>query len=159
MISKTNKLNSELGLVQGFGSRFFDSPKVHRLKTQVFPSWGENLPLGLSLGDIRKGKPSSTSRLSASGGEPGPSHLLVFRTASGAWASIWVWVKMKPPGIGPQVLVNVSICQRKPFWGYHIFEPFVLPNGDLFQRLIDLLEFKMTLTPLVVLHFAAPGFS
>ena len=23
----------------------------------------------------------------------------------------WVWVKMKPPGFGPQVLVHVSICK------------------------------------------------
>ena len=36
---------------------------------------------------------------------------------------IWVWVKVKPPGIGPQVLVHVSIYQGKPFWGYHIFDP------------------------------------
>ena len=28
----------------------------------------------------------------------------------------WVWVKMKPPGIGPQVLVHVSTYQGKPFW-------------------------------------------
>ena len=26
-------------------------------------------------------------------------------------ADIWVWVKIKPPGIGPQVLVRVSIYQ------------------------------------------------
>ena len=24
---------------------------------------------------------------------------------------IWVWVKIEPPGIGPQVVVHVSICQ------------------------------------------------
>ena len=45
---------------------------------------------------------------------------------TGRWAScvwdvfgsgvIWVWVKIKPLGIGPQVLVHVSICQGKPFW-------------------------------------------
>ena len=31
---------------------------------------------------------------------------------------IWVWVNIKPPGIGPQALVNVPIFQGKPFWGY-----------------------------------------
>ena len=34
-----------------------------------------------------------------------------------------VWVKLTPPGIGPQVLVHVSIYQGKPFWGYPIFDP------------------------------------
>ena len=27
------------------------------------------------------------------------------------------WVKIKPPGIGPQVLVLGSIYQSNPFWG------------------------------------------
>ena len=42
---------------------------------------------------------------------------------------IWVWVKIKPPGIGPQILVHVSIYQGKPFW-VHIFDPqpFVQPH-------------------------------
>ena len=35
----------------------------------------------------------------------------------------WVWVNMKPPGYGPQVLVLGSINQGKPFWGYPIFDP------------------------------------
>ena len=35
---------------------------------------------------------------------------------------IWVWVTMKPPGIGPQVLVHVSIYQGHPF-GVPIFDP------------------------------------
>ena len=35
----------------------------------------------------------------------------------------WVWVKIQPPGYGPQVLVLVSIHQGKPFWGYPIFDP------------------------------------
>ena len=34
----------------------------------------------------------------------------------------WVWVKIKPPGIGPQVLVFGSIYQGKPF-GAPIFDP------------------------------------
>ena len=33
-----------------------------------------------------------------------------------------VWVKNKPPGYGPQVLV-LSIYQGKPFWGYPILDP------------------------------------
>ena len=41
----------------------------------------------------------------------------------------WVWVKIKPPGYGPQVLVFGSIYQGKPFWGYPIFDP--LPGGVL----------------------------
>ena len=36
---------------------------------------------------------------------------------------MWIWVKIKAPGIGPPVLVHVSICQGKPFWGYPIFDP------------------------------------
>ena len=33
-------------------------------------------------------------------------------------------LKMKPPGIGPQVVfVHVSIYQGKAFWGYPIFDP------------------------------------
>ena len=32
----------------------------------------------------------------------------------------WVWVKIKPPGNGPQVLVLGSIYQGNPFWGYPI---------------------------------------
>ena len=36
--------------------------------------------------------------------------------------SKWVWVKIKPAGIGRQVLVHVSIYQGKPFW-VHIFDP------------------------------------
>ena len=34
----------------------------------------------------------------------------------------WVWVKMKPPGIGPLVFVHVSIYQRNPVW-IPIFDP------------------------------------
>ena len=30
---------------------------------------------------------------------------------------MWVWVNIKPPGYGPQVLVHVSI-QGTPFWGF-----------------------------------------
>ena len=41
--------------------------------------------------------------------------------------TIWVWVKIQPPGIGPQVLVHVSIDQGKPFWG-PIFDP--QPSGQ-----------------------------
>ena len=26
-------------------------------------------------------------------------------------------------GVGPQVLVHVSVYQGKPFWGYPIFDP------------------------------------
>ena len=37
--------------------------------------------------------------------------------------SEWLWVKVKPPGIGPQVLVVVSICQGNLFCGYPIFDP------------------------------------
>ena len=37
------------------------------------------------------------------------------------FAFMWVWVKIKPPGIGPQVLVHVSTYQGKPFW-VHIFD-------------------------------------
>ena len=40
-------------------------------------------------------------------------------------SSMWVWVKIKPPGIGPQVLVHVATFQGNPFW-YRLFEP--LPN-------------------------------
>ena len=34
---------------------------------------------------------------------------------------MWVWVQIKPPGIGPQVLVHVSTYQGKPFV-VHIFD-------------------------------------
>ena len=34
---------------------------------------------------------------------------------------VWVWVKIKPPGIGPQVLV-LSISQGKPFGGCQVFD-------------------------------------
>ena len=34
----------------------------------------------------------------------------------------WVWVKIKPPGIGTQVFLHVSIYQGKPFW-VPIFDP------------------------------------
>ena len=33
------------------------------------------------------------------------------------WAeNIWVWVNIKPPGYGPQILVHLSIYQGNPFW-------------------------------------------
>ena len=35
---------------------------------------------------------------------------------------MWVRVKIKPPGIGPQAVVQVSMYQGKPFW-VHIFDP------------------------------------
>ena len=35
---------------------------------------------------------------------------------------MWVWVKIKPPGIGPQVLVHVCIYQGV-FFGVPIFDP------------------------------------
>ena len=41
-----------------------------------------------------------------------------------------VWVKMKPPGNGQQVLVIVSICRGNPFWGY----PFFDHHSHLFSR-------------------------
>lgn len=34
--------------------------------------------------------------------------------------AIWVWVMLKPPGYGPQVLV-LFIFLGKPFWGYFQF--------------------------------------
>ena len=34
----------------------------------------------------------------------------------------YVWVKIQPPGIGPQVGVLVSIYQGNPFW-IDIFDP------------------------------------
>ena len=36
--------------------------------------------------------------------------------------SMWVWVKKRPPGIGPQILLDVSIYQGKPFWA-PMFDP------------------------------------
>ena len=36
------------------------------------------------------------------------------------------WVKIKAPGIGPQVSVQVSICQGKPFWA-----PFCLAHSQI----------------------------
>ena len=42
--------------------------------------------------------------------------------AGRAHLSIWVWVKIKPPGIGPQVLVLGSIYQGNPFW-VPMFDP------------------------------------
>ena len=38
----------------------------------------------------------------------------------------WVWVKTKPPGIGPQILVHASSYEGNPFW-VSIFDP--QPNG------------------------------
>ena len=35
----------------------------------------------------------------------------------------WAWVKIKPPGNEPQVLVLGSIYQGNPFWGYPVFDP------------------------------------
>ena len=45
---------------------------------------------------------------------------------------IWAWVKIKPPGYGPQVLVFGSIYQGKPFW-VPVFDPqpFALPPSDM----------------------------
>ena len=43
-------------------------------------------------------------------------------------AFMWVWVKIKPPGYGPQILVHVSTYQGKPFWGYPIFDPQPCPG-------------------------------
>ena len=40
---------------------------------------------------------------------------------------MWVWVKIKPPGIGPRVLVHVSTYQGNPFWVYPISDP--QPDG------------------------------
>ena len=36
--------------------------------------------------------------------------------------AIWVWVKIKAPGNGRQVVVYFSTYQGKPFW-VHIFDP------------------------------------
>ena len=35
---------------------------------------------------------------------------------------IWLWLKIKPPGIGPQVL-EIMFPTRVPFWGYPTFDP------------------------------------
>ena len=43
----------------------------------------------------------------------------------------WVWVKIQPPGYGPQVLVFGSIYQGKPCW-VPIFDP--QPNGELISK-------------------------
>ena len=43
----------------------------------------------------------------------------------------WVWVKIKAPGCGSQVL-HVSICQGKPFW-LPMFDP--QPFQGIFVRL------------------------
>ena len=42
-----------------------------------------------------------------------------------------VWVKIEPPGYGPQVLVAVSTYQGKPFWGHPIFLPQPGGGGGL----------------------------
>ena len=39
----------------------------------------------------------------------------------------WVWVKIKPPGIGPQVLVHVSIFEGS-IWGTHSHFAFLKEN-------------------------------
>ena len=52
------------------------------------------------------------------------SHILLLakiHLAPGGLIPIWVWVKIRPPGIGPQVLVHVSTYQG-PF-GVPIFDP------------------------------------
>ena len=40
-----------------------------------------------------------------------------------------MWVKIKPPGIGPQVLVHVSIY-RVPFWVYPVLDPQPFGSGS-----------------------------
>ena len=44
--------------------------------------------------------------------------------------ALWVWVKVKPAGYGPQTVVHVSIYQGKPF-GVPIFDPQPLGDGFL----------------------------
>ena len=44
-----------------------------------------------------------------------------------ASTEVWPWVKIQPPGIGPQVLVQSSTYQGNPFWGYPISDP--QPHG------------------------------
>ena len=50
---------------------------------------------------------------------------------SGGGTILFVWVKIKPPGYGPQVLVMGSIYQGNPFWGYPIFDPQPLVPTEL----------------------------
>ena len=49
----------------------------------------------------------------------GARHRPVPGTAFGRMYTKWVWIKIKPPGYGPQILVHVSICQGS-LWGYPI---------------------------------------
>ena len=42
------------------------------------------------------------------------------RRQEGQGLSKWVWIKIQPPGIGPQILVMASICV--PFWE-PVFDP------------------------------------
>ena len=53
---------------------------------------------------------------------------IILRAGPGLCTLMWVWIKIKPPGIGPQVLVHGSIYQGKPFWA-HIFDPRLCKNG------------------------------
>ena len=50
--------------------------------------------------------------------------------------SIWGWIKMKPPGIGPQVLKSMFPKNQRSIWGtifldHHPFVGFRLPHGSL----------------------------
>ena len=58
-----------------------------------------------SGGSSHRSQSRETKQVSSLWGKP-RSHF-----GSGILTSIWVWVKIKQPGIGPQVLVYVSICQ------------------------------------------------
>ena len=58
--------------------------------------------------------------------------------------AILVWVKIRPPGIGPQVLVFGSIYQGNPFW-VPIFDP--QPYGHVVRSASALRARRIPRTP------------
>ena len=67
--------------------------------------WG-NPPVVKPLLDVRLVLPQLGSISTKNGWFPG---------GFGGDQPIWAWVKIEPPGYGPQVLVHASIYQGNPF--------------------------------------------
>ena len=78
---------------------------------------------GLRTSGSEEGRRSPPCPVSQQGVKPSPLPRETHLSIAKKHGKYRVWVKIKPPGNGPQVLVHFFIYQDDPFWGCPIFDP------------------------------------